>query len=542
MSGPGDQLEGGFGGGAPTERMPVETPRRAASLTLRGEEALERRAASMDAANQSLADALRITYRLLQVVMVALIALFVFSGFQQVTEGETGIRITLGKIDGGKLEPGFRFSLPYPLGKIEKVQTGQRRLDLNNSFWFFVDKQNEAKPLSQLAQGGGGALKPGRDHSLLTADNNIVHAKLSVVYRCEDPAKFLGSLDPRFEEAIIRASVERATVAVVSTVTIEEVLKRSAEAAAEAPPAVAAAAPDAPGAPAGDAEPAPAAAPPAVTAAPRAGLGRETVIESRIRRAAQESLDALGAGLTLEQVVISDATPPLVVRKDFARVQSAVSAAESERQRAEQERTRTLNEAAGSAYRPLLDLIDAYERLLEGGKKDEAEDALATIGDVLEGKLDGMGVSIAGTSYGEVRISGDAARLIGAAEEYRATVATRAQSQARTFLAKREQHRANPTVFLTSELTDAYKAFLSNPTVELFQLPSGTSPLSLKLTPDPKIARDIEAEVKRRETEANWRLREALRESAASRSTTTEDEKLRQADRERDRKQGVSNP
>jgi regulator of protease activity HflC (stomatin/prohibitin superfamily) len=503
---PGDPNSGMSGfEPAPTEQMPVEAPRRAASLTLRGEELREMRAASMEAANKSLGDALRITYRLLQVVMVAIAALFVLSGFQQITEGESGVRVTLGRIDGANLDPGFRFSLPYPLGEIVKIQTGQRRMELSESFWFYVDASNRGKPLDKLGFGST-SLPPGKDNSLLTADGNIAHAKLAIVYRRDNPSDFLAHVNTDAEEAIVRGVIERATVRVISTATIEDLLKRSSEAGSAGAP---------------------------VAAAP----SRESGLESRIRRAAQDALDALKSGLVIDQVVISDATPPLRVRGDFAKVQSVVTAAETERQKAEQERTRTLNEVAGSAYKPLLDLIDAYERAIELGKPTDADAVLATIFEVFDGKLDGANAPINGVKYPDVRISGDVARSLSAATEYRSSVVARAQAAAATFRAKREQYLANPKVFLTTEWADAMRMYLRRDNVQVFQVPEGTGPLAYRLSPDPKIARDQEAAQKAREIQENWQRREAAQAESPSRQKTDQDEIQRQKDAERDEEQ-----
>jgi hypothetical protein len=72
-------------------------PRRAASITLSGTGVAGDTASLMDPANQSLAEALKISFRIVQLAMVVLAALFVFSGFQTVEENEKGIRVTLGK-------------------------------------------------------------------------------------------------------------------------------------------------------------------------------------------------------------------------------------------------------------------------------------------------------------------------------------------------------------------------------------------------------------------------------------------------------------
>lgn len=481
---PPNQPDGDFA--SPIEQMPVEEPRRAASMTLRGDDVRQSRAASMEAANQSLADALRITYRLLQVVMVALAGLFFLSGFQQVNEGETGIRVTLGKVSDSSLAPGFRFSLPYPLGEVLKVQTGQRRLELDTSFWFFVPPENRGKPLSQLGLGNS-SLRPGQDHALLTGDGNIAHARLSVVYRRENPVDFAANLSEGAEESIVRSAVERATVQVVSMLTIDDLMKRSTDSEV------------------GGAGVAP---------------GRESGMESRIRTLSQATLDTVKSGLSIDQIVVNDATPPLRVRADFARVQTAVTAAETARQRAEQERTRILNGAAGSAHRPLLDLIDDYEKQLELAQRDEADRTLGLIMDVLDGTLDGANATIAEREYPDVRISGEAAKLISSAGEYRSTVVTRAQALSRTFKAKREQYLANPSVFVSSEWVDAYREMLKKDSVEVFWAPPDTQLLSLRLTSDPKRAREMETAIKRREAEENWRIRAAMQAGSAGSSTT----------------------
>ena len=70
-------------------------PRRAASAEFvvtaeAGSEAALREA--MDPANQSFADALRLSFRILQLGMLALLAVFLFSGFQTVEEGDLGVQ------------------------------------------------------------------------------------------------------------------------------------------------------------------------------------------------------------------------------------------------------------------------------------------------------------------------------------------------------------------------------------------------------------------------------------------------------------------
>ena len=78
----------------PAERpLEVEEPRRLASARFVVEEVDSKAAhlrAAMDPANQSLGEALRLSYRVLQIAIVALVVTFLFSGFQSVRDGATG--------------------------------------------------------------------------------------------------------------------------------------------------------------------------------------------------------------------------------------------------------------------------------------------------------------------------------------------------------------------------------------------------------------------------------------------------------------------
>ena len=73
-----------------------------------------------DQSTQALGDALRVVYRFLQLGMIVLVVVFLFSGLKSVKEGERGIRVALGKVEADDLTPGFHLSLPQPLGDVLK--------------------------------------------------------------------------------------------------------------------------------------------------------------------------------------------------------------------------------------------------------------------------------------------------------------------------------------------------------------------------------------------------------------------------------------
>lgn len=455
--------------GAGVEQMPVEEPRRAASLTLRTDEIREERIASMEAANRSLADALRITYRLIQVVMVALVVLFLFSGFQQVNQSESGIRVEFGKVISDQLEPGFQFSLPYPLGEIIKVEKGNRTAEVDDRFWQDMPPAQRRRPVTEMGNGLD-SLDPSKDGSLLTADSNIAHAQFSVVYMRARPAEFVKNLSgEEFEGPIVRAAVQRAAVLVAASVTIDDLLK------------------------------------------PGAGTsgGGENSVESRIKRLAQETLDQIESGLEIQQVSMRSPTPPLWVRRDFNQVQIAQSNAGKAREGAFGDRARILNEEAGTASEALLDLIDAYEAAVELKQSEKADALLAEFDRVLEGERNGVEVEINGKTYANIRMSGDVARMISDAQQYRSTVVQRSQRQAEMFQAKLQQYRASPSVFLTGALAEGINQFLASPSVEAtFWNADNGLPFDLRLTTDPEVARQRERAKYGTDVENNPRVRE----------------------------------
>jgi membrane protease subunit HflK len=454
-------------GDAGIERMPVEEPKRAASLTLRSDAVREERIASMEAANRSLADALRITYRLIQLVMVALVVMFLFSGFQQVNQSESGIRIEFGKVKADQLEPGFQFSLPYPLGEIIKVEKGNRAVEVDDTFWPAMSPEQRRKPLSESGVNAD-SLDPTKDGSLLTADSNIAHAQFTVVYLRSKPAEFVKNLSgEEFETPLVQASVQRAAVHVAASVTIDELLK------------------------------------------PGAGAGGENSVESRVRALAQQLLDQVHSGLEIQQVSLRSVTPPMYVRRDFNQVQIAQSNAGKAREQALGDRAKLLNEGAGTASDVLLDLIDAYEAAIELNDEKKAEGLLGEIDRVLLGEADGVNVAVNGMTYASVRLSGEVARMISDAQQYRSTVVQRAQRQAEMFRAKLKSFRANPAVFLTGALADGLNAFLAHPNVEqVFWLSPSTDVLDLRLSPDPAVAREKEKQKYEMDVEGNVRVKE----------------------------------
>lgn len=495
-------------------------PARPASVTLRGAAGAAPEPLSLDPAQKSLAEALRITFFLLQIGMVVLAGLFVLSGARQIREAERGIKLFLGRVVDQDVQPGLRFAWPYPVGEFVTVETGQVSIDLNESFYPQLSEGNKKQPLDQLSLVTRGGLKPGVDGGLITGDGNIVHAKWTVVYRREQPDAFVRNIYPLNEMDLVRAAVERGVVRTVAEMPIDNVLKQAAGSAApdaEAPVTPETTTPDE------SAEPQPeqdapadapadgsdAAAPPAAPApiAP-ATSGPESTIAIRVREVAQQTLDAMESGIVIERIVMVEPTPPLPVRRNFNQVQAAQSTAEKVREEAEKERREVLNAVAGAAHEALLARIGEYERALELHDEAGAERVLAALDAILEGDS-------ATGARGEVVISGEAANIISDARLYRTEIVSGSRLAVETFRAKLEQYRVNPSLLLNREWTDAYTAFLASPTTQVMLLPPDTA-LELWLNSDPDFARAIEearnaAQIQESLTDRERRFRELQR-------------------------------
>ncbi|USO00092.1 MAG: hypothetical protein H6810_05365 [Phycisphaeraceae bacterium] len=478
---PLDELTGRGDDEAPGDG-PTAPAGRAASVRLRDEGAAGE-AALMDPANQSLADALRITFFLLQAAMVVLAALFVFSGFQTVREGERGISVLFGRAVSTNLEPGFHFAAPYPFGELIKVDTGNVAPQIDRSFWPAMAKDQLDAPIEDLPQRG--QLDPERDGSLMTADLNIAHTQWQAVYRRVNPVEYARNILPDQENDIVRTALERGVVRTIATIPIDELLK------------------------------------------PQEGGTR--AISDRARDIAQETLDRLNAGIQIEQFEIGRRTPPGSLLRKFRAVLDARSEAQKAITEARGERDQDLNSAAGEASGVLLWLIGRYEMAIETQQDAMAVEVLASIDSILEGnpiELDPGPDAPAATRamFAEARgrvASGDVVQVIQNARVDGLAAVQRAQGDLEMFKAKLQQFGANPDLMIRRDWASAWTAFQSRDFVQTMQLPFNPK-VELWINEDPDILKDMDRAQKQRERLKTAAERERkIREDAYKVDTST---------------------
>ncbi len=391
--------------------------------------------ARMDAANQSLADALKITYVFLQFGMVVLVVLFFFSGVQRINEGERGIKVFLGKPTETNIEPGAHFTAPYPIGEMIRVGAGAVEIPMGRDFMPSRAGGLSENDLLNTDLGSFkslGRLNPGEDSMIITADQNIAHAQFRVNYHRSDHREYVQNISSqRDEENLVRLIVRRAVVHTMAETTIDDLLKTSAE-----------------------------------------------TIGERIRVIAQRSLDDIETGITIDRVVIVRKSPPLYLSNQFASVQSAAQNAGKEREGALLLREQMLNEVAGRASGVLIEMINEYERLTELGEIEESEALLAQIDMVL------MGGEVNWNGQSTISlVSGEVSEILKNAQAQASSRVSRAIADLEQFRAKQAQFEANPTLMIARDWSAAMAAFLNKDFVSTMYLPEGRD-AELILNPD----------------------------------------------------------
>ncbi|MFN0131314.1 MAG: SPFH domain-containing protein [Phycisphaerales bacterium] len=407
----------------------------------------------LDPANQSLADALRLVFVLLQFSMLVLFALFAFSGFQTVRETESGVRLLFGRVTGERLDPGPHLSFPYPMGELIRVDTGLVALEVDEAFWPAITEDQKRLTLQQVIQQNNKlSLKPGEDGSLITGDEAIAHAKWRVQYVRRDPRKFVQNVLPEAELDIVRAAVERGVVQAVAQIPLDDLLKQSP--------------------------------------------GETGSVASRARAIAQQSLDRIDSGISIEGLTLLDRTPPFFVYADFSGVQSAQQKASQRLTDAESTARNTLNAMAGDASIPLIAQIDRYETAL--ATNDAAAQTQAM--DAIQALFEGRPTSTSGEPLA-TGASGTVTAITNEARQYRSSVVSQRRAELDSFHAKLAQFKSNPGLVIQREWADAMAEFLSRDIVEVFALPPGRADdiTELWLNRDPAWVKAVESARKERE-------------------------------------------
>lgn len=380
-----------------------------------------------DPAQQSLAEALKVSFGILKFAMFGLLVAYCLSGTFSVGSNEVALRLRFGDYVGAPgqrvLERGTYLAAPFPIEHVIKVDTRPTTIDLDREFWYEITGGGDSK--ESFRSGQARPLNPIKDGSLLTGDFNIAHARWSLTYRVADPENYITNVGrPDLGEEIVRCTTQQGIVQATAQLPAEDFLKGV--------------------------------------------VNRELAIGI-----AQRRLDEMKTGLTIDQLNLDQVTAPMAVVKSFDDVTTAEADRSQRIVAAQQDRTRILAEAAGEAAEKLLALVTDYEQAVEAGTAEEADSA--------EARIDR---AFADLSVENAMVGGEAAKVINGANTYRTQVVERVKSEREMFERLLPQYQQSPRIILSRLWEDAREQILTGDVETFYTVPGQ---LQLQLNRDPEI-------------------------------------------------------
>jgi membrane protease subunit HflK len=323
----------------------------------------------LDAANQSLADALRASFGILKGIMAVLVVLYLFSNVRSIGGHEQALHLRLGKLLPRVHEAGLIWAFPFPIDEIVPLPTKKSNDLLVDSHTFHRRENEIGKPLSFISRGDRQGLNPSLDGALLTADTGLVHVQWKVTYKIDGVGTYVSQMAGREIEAaetLIRTLVETIGIQVASELTAEEAIRT-----------------------------------------------RVDYAQDEMNRRIQARLDELDSGIVVTNVEMYEPTPPVQVRAAFDRTQRAENAKQKKIRDAEQEREKILSETAGAGYRDLIGLLDELEQ-------NDSEELRAELDRLLGQEVEGQAGELLKDAGAYLSVV--VGRMRSDVEEYRALV------------------------------------------------------------------------------------------------------------------------
>lgn len=429
---------------------PSESPRRAASAQFVVEGAVGSEAAmreAMDPANQSLADALRLSFRVLQIVILALIVMFLGSGFQTVRDGQSGVATLWGDIvsvNGEQaLTPGLKFSkYPYPAGEFILLEVENRAVDLRDTF-----KPRMRGDAQQMLENAAisNPLTPNRDGSLITRSGELAHLELAARYSIEQPVDFVKAVNDadaaRNADRLVHLALQRAAIHVAAELATEQLVDEN--------------------------------------------LRDDT--SQRIRLAAQDVLDQLQCGIRIEALTAMKGSLPLAIEKTSDDLQATKGNSDVEMTLATQQASEGLTRMAGANHKVLSTLIDEYETALDTGNLEESARLQAAINQRLESP----------------ETTGTVSEIIQIAQGYRSQVDLTLGAELARYRSLLTAYRQNPALLIRRHWLETYARILRRPDAEVIYLDPGME-IRLSLSGSSMVQQIRRANMlKRKEDESN---------------------------------------
>ena len=386
----------------------------------------------LDAANQSLADALRASFGILKVIMMVLVVLYLFSNVRCIEGHEQALVLRLGRLLPKVHDAGQVWALPFPIDALLLLPTRKSNDLLVTSHSFHRRRDEIGKPLSFIHRGPHQGLHPTLDGALITSDSGLVHLQWKVKYKFDDVSSYVREIyGDRVEDAenLIRTFVETVGIQIASGLTAEEMIRT-----------------------------------------------RVDYVQAEMKKRINERLSALDSGIAIERIDVHEPTPPLQIRSVFDDTQRAENARQLIIRSAEQERIKILSDAAGAAHLRLIRLLNRIDR---GGTRERSLEQL-------QAQLDRML---------EDEVEGRAGELIKNASAYHAIVVGRIQSDVDLYRALLPEYKRNPALLIGRLWEKTRQEIFESPGVtKIVGLHDGLQQFRLKIPLDPEQTRHQEEE------------------------------------------------
>lgn len=391
---------------------------------------LESSAEPFDAVNQSLADTLHWSFNGLKWIMAVLVVVYLFSNVRSIAGHEQALKLRLGALLPGVHEAGWVWAFPVPFDEIVPLPTLKSNELLIDSHTFRRRKNEIGKPLSFITRSARSGLNPLLDGALLTADTGLVHTQWKVTYKFDDVRSFVTSITGtgiEGAETLIRTYVETVGIQIASEMTADEFIRTRVE-----------------------------------------------QVQNEMRRRINQRLAALKSGVVVTFVGMFEPTPPIQIRQSFDGTQRAESFKRQRIRAAEQERTKILSAAAGSAYPRVIQLLDELDRHASTPRAKKR--VRAELDRILESQVEGK-----------------AGRRLKQAGAYRTRVLTQMQSDVERYRTLLPEYRRNPTMLINRLWEETKQEIFAHAGVTKFYRPPWLRELRIKIPLDPEHTRAEEA-------------------------------------------------
>lgn len=414
------------GPGNDEEEQDQQAPRRAASAEFIVESEVGSATAlrdAMDPANQSLADALRLSFRILQIVILILIVLFLGSGVVTVKDSEGGVLTRWGKIvtygESQALEGGLKWSKwPYPVGEFILFDVVNLHADVTESFLpnskvrgYTIQQHIDRSVITDR-------YRTGVDGVLLSRDGDIVHVSVIANYEIIDPVNFLQSVQLSQADQIVKVATEQSMIHVVSTVSLQEMMDITDD------------------------------------------------IKQRIHQSTQQALDKINCGIQIRQITMPEPPrPPYAIVGTFTDIQEARVQASAMIQQARQASEKIRNQVAGHDWRTIVGMIRDYENAAEMGEEANAEAILTEISDWFDNDAEGM-----------------SSQIISEARGYQSYVESTLGNEAKRFSSLLTTYRDHPELVIKQQWYEASAYVMSRTDAEVYIVPPSLGRMNISIS------------------------------------------------------------